>query len=77
MLHAKNLALSLWAEAVQTAVYLLIHSESQIHGYKTTYELWTGRHLAIGHLWVFESVAFAHVPKANRRKLGAKSMKTH
>lgn len=76
MLHAKNLAPNLWAKAVQTSTCLFNHSESQTRGYKTAYELWIGRCLVVGHLWVFGSVAFAHVPKASRRKLGAKSVKT-
>jgi transposase InsO family protein len=76
MLHSKKLSLGLWAEAIQTAAYVLNRTGSRIRGNKTPYELWTGVRPVIGHLRVFGSVAYAHVSKTLRKKLDLKSVKT-
>jgi transposase InsO family protein len=76
MLCGKKLNLKLWGEAVQTAAYLLNRAASQTRDYKTPYELWTGEKPVVSHLRVFGCVAYAHVPKPQRKKLDPKSQKT-
>jgi hypothetical protein len=76
MIHSKNLNLALWREAIQTATYLLNRIGSRTHSHKTPYELWFGDIPSVDHLQVFGCNAYAHIPKANRRKLDPKSIKT-
>lgn len=65
----------LWAEAVNTATYILNRVPcSQTKG-TTPYELWIGKKPDLSHLRVFGSEAFAHVPKQLRDKLDAKAKK--
>ena len=76
MLRAKSLPTFLWAEAVNTAVYLqnrvLI---SDRRGKKTPYEIRTGEKPELSHTRVFGSEAFVHVPKQFTRKFDARSKK--
>lgn len=76
MLHSKNLPLFLWAEAVNTAVYLLNHAPTSQSPGSTPYELWTGKELSLKHLRTFGSEAYMHVPDQLRKKLLPKSIKT-
>ncbi|KMQ92933.1 integrase core domain protein [Lasius niger] len=74
MLKAKDLPTSLWAEAVNTAVYLqnrVLSSKSK-EG-KTPYEIWTGENPDLSHVKVFGSEAFVHVPKQFTKKFDARS----
>jgi hypothetical protein len=41
----------------------------------TPYQSWHGTKLDVSHLRIFGSIAFIHVPKAERRKLDSKSLK--
>lgn len=76
MLRAKNLPKALWAEAVNTAVYILNRTTHSSRGnIKTAYEEWTGRKPALGHVRIFGSVAYAHIPKQFRKKLDDKAKK--
>ena len=75
MLHTKRLSLSLWGEAVQTAAYLVNRTASRTRVNRTPHELWIGQIPAVAHLRVFGCVAYAHIPKVNRRKLDPKSVK--
>lgn len=74
MMHAVKSQPNLWAEAVNTSVYLLNRrpreSDKQI-----PYELWTGRKVALRHLRKFGSKVYAHVPKQFRTKFESKSKK--
>ncbi|UYV60529.1 hypothetical protein LAZ67_1001422 [Cordylochernes scorpioides] len=75
MIYAKNMSLKLWAEAVNTATYVLNRTgPTQIEG-KTPYELWFDKKPAVDHLRIFGTECFVHVPDENRRKLDAKSEK--
>ncbi|UYV62468.1 hypothetical protein LAZ67_2000715 [Cordylochernes scorpioides] len=75
MIYAKNMSLKLWAEAVNTATYVLNRTgPTQIEG-KTPYELWFDKKPAIDHLRIFGTECFVHVPDEKRRKLDAKSEK--
>lgn len=76
MLRAKDLPKTLWAEAVNTAVYVLNRTtHSSRSGIKTAYEAWTGRKPELSHVRVFGSTAYAHVPKQFRKKLDDKAKK--
>ena len=56
MLKEKNLPLELWAEAVNTCVYVLNRSYTKSLKGETLYEKWSGRKPSIDHLRVFGSV---------------------
>ena len=75
MLHEKNMPYSLWAEAVHTAVYLLNRSPTKALENITSFEAYSGRKPGIGHLKVFGSLCYVHVPTETRQKLDAKSVK--
>lgn len=73
MIHSKNLSLKYWAEAVNTAVYVLNRTgRSPVKG-KTPYELWFKRKPKINHLRCFGSEVYIHVPKEKRRKWDSKA----
>ncbi|KMQ86283.1 retrovirus-related pol polyprotein from transposon tnt 1-94 [Lasius niger] len=75
MLHAQNLPLCLWEEAMRTAVYTLNRTLYLKEFNATPYELWTGKKPDLGHLRVFGSTAYLHVPKIFRKKLDRKAKK--
>ena len=76
MLRAKSLPTFLWAEAVNTAVYLQNRVlSSDRRGKKTPYEIWTGEKPEFSHTRVFGSEAFVHVHKQFTRKFDARSKK--
>jgi hypothetical protein len=64
MLHASGLPKELWAEACNTAVYILnCTGPTAVEG-KTPLELWTGRSCETpGHLHVFGTECYVHTPK--------------
>ncbi|UYV74792.1 hypothetical protein LAZ67_12001004 [Cordylochernes scorpioides] len=75
MIYAKNMSLKLWAEAVNTATYVLNRTgPTQIEG-KTPYELWFDKKPAVDHFRIFGTECLVHVPDEKRRKLDAKSEK--
>lgn len=76
MLHSRNLPLLLWAEAVNTAVYILNRTTCVRTSGTTPYKIWTGRKPEISHLRVFGSTAYMHIPKQFRKKLDAKAKQT-
>lgn len=75
VLHAKELPLELWGEAVSYVIFTLnrVANSSDI----TPYQLWYGAKPAISHLRVFGSSSFVHVPKAERSKLDSKTIKCY
>lgn len=75
MLLNTNLPQELWAEAVNTAVYLLNRRPCKSNDNKTPYELWFNKAPALQHLKIFGSLAFVHIPKQFRSKLESKSKK--
>ena len=56
MLKEKNLRLELWAEIVNTCVYVLNRSYTKSLKGETPYEKWCGRKPSVDHLRVFGSV---------------------
>lgn len=76
MLRAKDPVKTLWAGAVNTAVYVLNRTTySSRENIKMAYEEWTGRKQALGRVRVFGSTAYAHIPKQFRKKLDDKAKK--
>ena len=65
----------LWAEAVNTAIYILNRTASCKNPSCTPYEVWTGQSSNLGHLRIFGCVAYMHIPKQFRKKLDAKAKK--
>ncbi|KAL4290879.1 hypothetical protein GQ457_14G021340 [Hibiscus cannabinus] len=75
MLKAKNMPKEFWAEAVSCAVYLSNHSPTKNLDNVTPQEAWSGRKPSVRHIWVFGSIAYAHVPDQGRLKLDDRSSK--
>lgn len=71
----KNVPKNLWPEAVKPAAEVLNRVITKKSGNKTLHEIWTGKKADIRNLHVFGSVAYAHVPDSQRRKLDKKSRK--
>lgn len=75
MLKAKNCDNELWAEAVNTAVYILNRTGNGFQE-KTPYELWHKNKFHISSLkGIFGATVWCHIPKIKRKKLDAKSKK--
>ncbi|OWZ24415.1 polyprotein [Phytophthora megakarya] len=74
-LHYKGVSAMWWAEAVNTAVYLINRSTKSMHSTTTPYELSFMDKPRLNHLPVFGSIGYAHVDKSKRTKLEAKSFK--
>ncbi len=75
MLQAKQFPNKLWAEAVNTAAYVLNRTGPTKVEDKTPYELWKGKKATSEHLRIFGTECFVHVPSQRRQKLDAKSIK--
>ncbi len=75
MMHFASLPLSLWAEACNTAVYLLNRAATKSVDGKTPFEIWKGMKPNLSHIRVFGSTLYVHIPKEKRGKLDLKSIK--
>lgn len=75
MIHARDMALKFWAEAVNAAVFVINRTGTSTIANKTPYELWFGKKSKFDHLQPFGSTVFVHVPKERRRKLDPKAEK--
>ena len=73
LLYEKKLPLNFWAEAVNTAAYLINRMASRVLTDKTPYELWYGFKPSIDHLKVFGSICYVLKPEVRRRKLDQKA----
>lgn len=62
MLYTRDLSHYLWAEAINCAVYLLNRTASTQTPNKSPIELWTGDKLQLGHVKVFGSEGYVHIP---------------
>ena len=72
LLYEKSMPLKFWAEAVNTAAYLLNRMATKILVEKTPYELWYGFKPNISHLRIFGSPCYVLKPENRRRKLDQK-----
>ncbi|CAG4933546.1 unnamed protein product [Colias eurytheme] len=75
MLYARDVPLELWAEAVQCATYILNRTSSTQTPNTTAFELWNGIKPQVGHVKVFGSTGYVHVPDQLRTKFEKKSKK--
>lgn len=74
MIHAKNVPVKFWAEAVNCAVYVLnrtIWATKEV----TPYEKWVEKPPNLKHLRIFGSVAYANIPKQFTKKFDARARK--
>jgi len=74
MLYAAKLQPGLWAEAVNTSVYLLNRRPRELDK-QIPFELWTGKKLTLNHLKRFGSEVYTHIPKQFRSKFESKAKK--
>jgi len=72
MLINSKLLRSFWAEAVNTAIYLVNRSPSSAIGFKTPEELWKGKPANYQNLSVFRCPVYLHI---NQGKLEARALK--
>ncbi|GJQ65684.1 hypothetical protein Trydic_g7770 [Trypoxylus dichotomus] len=75
MLHAKNLLEKLWAEAVNTAAYVINRSGPSLEDGKSLYVLWYNKTPCIDHLRSLGTDCYAHIPKQKRSKFEKKAIK--
>ncbi|KAK2378762.1 putative mitochondrial protein [Trifolium repens] len=64
-----------WAEAVNTAAYLINRGPSVPSEHKIPEEVWSGKEVKLSHLRVFGCVAYVHISDQGRNKLDPKSKK--
>ena len=74
-MKGKHITNGFWSEAISTTVYLKNRSPTKSLSHKTPFEALYSYNLEVGHLRVFGSKVFGHIPKDDRRKLDAKSIK--
>lgn len=75
MLKGKGLPNLYWAEAVNTAVYILNRSPTKAVRNKTPYEAWNKKKPMVDHFKIFGSTAYALIPSQNREKFDEKGQK--
>ena len=73
MLHEKELPKELWAEAANTAVFLLNRLPTRVLHKKTPFEGWFGYKPDLQNLKIFGCVCFSYVPQVKRDKLDKKA----
>ena len=72
MLSGTRLGQEFWAEAVETACYLVNRSPSSVLEDKTPNEVWIGKKPSFSYLREFGCDAYIHVPKDKITKLDSK-----
>lgn len=75
MLIAKNLDKFLWAEAVNTAIYILNRTGKSTVQDKAPYEIWFNKSFDINLLRTFGTEVYVLIPKQKRLKWDSKSTK--
>lgn len=75
MIQAKKLEKNLWAEAINTTVYILNRTSNSKED-KTPYQLWENKDYDITKLnKIFGTEVYTHIPKEKRRKWDSKAEK--
>lgn len=74
MIFGRELPKYLWAEAVTSAAEILNKSMTSKND-KSPFQNWTGKEPNINEIRVFGSIAYAHVPDSQRKKLDHKAKK--
>ncbi|UYV72852.1 hypothetical protein LAZ67_10000994, partial [Cordylochernes scorpioides] len=75
MLNSRNLPGYFWAEACNTATYILNRSATKQTPGTTPYELFFGTKPNVANYKIFGCNAYMHIPKENRKKWDNKSIK--
>ncbi|XP_025161590.1 uncharacterized protein LOC112590100 [Harpegnathos saltator] len=75
MLIASKLLKALWAQAINTAVYVLNRTTSTQSSEATPYERWTGKKPSLAHIRIFGSDVYVYIPEQQRDKLDSKAKK--
>lgn len=75
MIVSRDLNKRFWAEAVNTAVYVLNRTGKSTVDGQSPYELWHGKKSRLDNFHVFGTDVFVHIPAEKRNKLDAKSAK--
>lgn len=75
MIHERNLPKKLWAEAINTAVFVLNRTGKSHEDGKSPFEVWTGKKYDIHGLRAFGTEVYAHIPKEKRKKWDPKGEK--
>ncbi|CAG9137695.1 unnamed protein product [Plutella xylostella] len=75
MLYSKDMPKKLWAEAINTAAYVLNRTGKSNEPGKTPFETWTKETFDINTLKIFGTPVFVHIPKEKRRKWDSKGEK--
>ena len=76
MLYSKpNLQKFLWAEAMNTAAYIINRTGHTKKTNKSPHELWHGKTPVIENFRIFGTECFVHIPAEKRRKLDRKTIK--
>ncbi|KAG8501627.1 hypothetical protein CXB51_004055 [Gossypium anomalum] len=73
LLFEKNMPKTLWAEAVNTVVYIQNRLPTKALDHKTPFEVWFGFKPSLAHLKVFGCICYAQVPAIKRGKLDNKA----
>ncbi|MCO5613004.1 hypothetical protein L7F22_067277 [Adiantum nelumboides] len=75
MIKSKGLPNIFWAEAVNTAVYILNRSYTKAVKDMTPLQAFSGKKPSLSHFKIFGSDCYVHMPDASRTKWDAKSQK--
>jgi len=75
ILEDSKLGNEFWGQAVLTAAHVHNHIPSRSHNDMAPLEYWNGKPPGIGHLRIFGSTTWVHIPKEKRQKLDPKSIK--
>ncbi|KAA3482128.1 Integrase, catalytic core [Gossypium australe] len=73
LLFEKNMPRTMWAEAVNTVVYLQNRLSTKALARKTPFEAWFGFKPSLAHLKVFSCLCYAQVPSVKRDKLSKRA----
>lgn len=73
MMHEKMLPKKFWAEAANTAVFLLNRLPTKALERSTPFEVWYGVKPSVKNLKVFGCLCYTHVPEVKRDKLDKKA----
>ena len=73
LIHARGLHRNLWAEAVNTVVYVLNRTGESSEKQVTPFELWNNSKPDIGNLHIFGEKVYVHIPKIKRKKFDKKA----
>src|SRR5688572_4940396 len=75
ILHGASLGEEFWAEAGNTAVYLINRLPTKaLDNGMTPYEAWYGKKPTFNHLRIFGCKAYVHVPKQKRKRFESKTL---